>query len=128
MIAKYFFTKAILNRYNISQEELFSRKRKKRLARTRTIMWWALRKGGYSFPSIGQYFKRDHSTIVKVLKKNIELMTEGIQIYEDAKKENIFEDLGGDSKEYDIEIVKIPDYHKNKIVEIQRLVKKDEKN
>ncbi len=124
MIAKYFFTKAVLNRYDISQEELFSRKRKKRLARIRTIMWWALREGGYSFPSIGQYFKRDHSTIVKVLEKNIELKQAGHEIYQDAKNENIFEDLGGDSRNYDIEIVKIPDYKQNKIIEIQRLIKK----
>lgn len=119
MIAKYKFMKVISNEYSVSQESIMSRDRTKKLTEIRLVLWWALREAGYSYPAIGQYTRRDHSTVLKLLQRyEAGFREKGRKIYETLLKDDEWEG------KFEVETVKIPDYKQNKIVEIQRIIKK----
>jgi len=56
-------------RYNITWEELRSRRKPRRLARAREDIAVALRARGWSFPLIGKLLRKDHSTIVLMVQR-----------------------------------------------------------
>ena len=61
--------------FDISPEDLLSSKRRQRITHARMALYAGLRKRGWSYPRIGMFCNRDHSTILAAInraQKNLE--------------------------------------------------------
>ena len=106
-------------------EELLSKSRLHKLNRARVIMWQVMREYGYSFHRIGAICNRDHSTISHVLYLAApELIGMGKEMADKFKNVKVENKVEKYPEVYETITIKIPDYKKNKIVEIQKVVKK----
>lgn len=125
MLPKYTIMNKVCSELSIRPSELLSKKRYKKASKSRLIFWAALRSAGYSYPSIAEYTYRDRSTVSYLLKvADPEYLARGREIYESLKKVKV-DNLAEQYPElYEVETVRVPDYHQNKIVELQRVVKK----
>lgn len=125
MLKKYTIMKAVAEQSNVSVQQIISRSRLRSLNTVRIVLWSAMRAAGYSFPSIGEYTNRDHSTVSELLKKaKPELKAKGREIFDNLVENNIDNKVEQYPELYGVETVRVPDYHQNKIVEIQRIIKK----
>lgn len=121
MIAKYKYMEIITKEYDISQEQIISKSRDRKLKEIRLVLWWALREGGYSYPAIGRYTNRYSSTIIRLLRVNEGKYREKGKIINEILTKGLkYENLA----DFEVQIKKIPDYSQNKIIEIQRVIKK----
>lgn len=57
----------IAERHGALVSEMFSRCRSKHIVTARVEAWLYLRNHGWSYPSIGRLFDRDHTTVIQVL-------------------------------------------------------------
>ncbi len=60
--------------FDISPEDLLSSKRRQRITHARMALYAGLRKRGWSYPRIGMFCNRDHSTIIYGVRAAEELM------------------------------------------------------
>ena len=67
MIPKYMFMNEVSRQLDMTPSEIVCKSRKLKFRNARLILWAALREAGYSFPAIGDYTGRDHSTVNKLL-------------------------------------------------------------
>lgn len=120
MIPKYVYMKEVVERTGVTEKEIVSRSRENRIKKARLILWYAMRLDGYSYPAISRFTNRDHTTVMHLLKTCPE-------IYK-IKGEEVFSklalqiELPPPPPEY--EEVLVPDYKRNKIIKIQRPIKK----
>ena len=57
--------KRVIVSYRITKDELLSKKRNREFVESRQIIMYAMReKFGYTFREIGEYFNKDHSTMI----------------------------------------------------------------
>lgn len=121
MIAKYKYMEIINREFDVSHEQIISRSRKQILKDVRLVLWWALREGGYSYPAIGKYTGRDHSTILRLLNMYSGKYQEKGKIINEILTKGIeYKNLA----DFEVKTIKIPDYSQDKIIEIQRVIKK----
>lgn len=111
--------------YNVPEERIISKTRTADLRKLRLILWSALRSAGYSYPVIGKFTNRDHSTVNELLNRCDPLIkARGREIVETVKNrprtpyQNYY---------FVTETVKVPDYKQGKIIETQRIIKKIKK-
>lgn len=70
MINQFILINEIENYYHLKQGVLLKRTRTKTVAHARIVAMYVMRKlYNYSFMEIGDYFNRDHSTVIKNCKK-----------------------------------------------------------
>ena len=60
---------AVCEFYGMTREQLMAKDRHKLIARARAIAMRLVRDEGYSFPEIGTYFGRDHTTVMSACKR-----------------------------------------------------------
>lgn len=120
MIPKYEYMRKVVEKMGVTEAEILSRSRENRIKKARLVLWYAMRLDGYSYPAIARFTNRDHTTVMYLLKRCPE-------VYK-IKGEEVFAKVALDMElpppppEY--EEVLVPDYKQNKIVKIQRVVKK----
>lgn len=51
--------------YNVSVEAIHSGPRTPKICDARHTAWWLLREHGFTFQQIGEWYDRDHSTIIE---------------------------------------------------------------
>lgn len=123
MFPKYLYMREVVERTKVSEAEILSRSRTNRIKKARLVLWHAMRLDGYSYPAIGRYTNRDHTTIMYLMKRSPEVYKKsGEAVY---NKVALQKDMPPPPPEY--EEVLVPDYKQNKIVKIQRVVKKSKK-
>lgn len=125
MIPKYMIMNEVSRQLDMSPSEIICRSRKLKYRNARVILWSALREAGYSYPAIGSYTGRDHST-VNVLLKTCEPVyrDKGKEIYDRVAIQQVDDRLEKYPDLYEVVTVKIPDYKQNKIIEKQIVIKK----
>lgn len=125
MIPKYMIMNEVSRQLDMPPSEIICRSRKLKYRNARVILWAALREAGYSYPAIGSYTGRDHST-VNVLLKTCEpaYRDRGKEIYDRVAMQQVDDRLEKYPDLYDVVTIKVPDYHKNIVVEKQVVVKK----
>lgn len=123
MIPKYVYMREVVERTGVKEAEILSRSRENRVKRARLILWQALRLDGYSYPAIGRFTNRDHTTVMYLLKRSPDICK--IRGEEVFAKVALDIELPPPPPEY--EEVLVPDYKQNKIVKIQRPIKNQKK-
>ena len=59
--------RAICERYNVTSAKLTGPQRD--IFKARAVLCWLLRRHGFSYPQIGMFLKRDHTTIINAVKR-----------------------------------------------------------
>lgn len=119
MIPKYAYMQEVVNRMQVSEDEILSRSRLRRVKQARLVLWTAMRLDGYSYPAIGRFTNRDHSTVMHLIKSSPEAFRKkGEQIY------NWLANQVEIPEEVEEKIIKVPNYKQNKIEEIQQVIRK----
>ena len=54
----------VSERTGITTKQIMGRSREKNIARARQLAMWGARQKGISFPEIGRFFGRDHTTVM----------------------------------------------------------------
>lgn len=125
MIPKYMIMNEVSRQLNMRPSEVVCRSRKLKYTTARKILWAALKAAGYSYPTIGDYTGRDHSTVNKLLQLCEPIyLAKGQEIYDKVSMMEVDDRIEKYPDLYEVETIKIPDYKQSKIVEIQRVVKK----
>lgn len=125
MIPKYMFMREVAQMLNIQPSEIVCKSRKLKFINARLILWSALREAGYSFPAIGEYTGRDHSTVSKLLQTCEPIYRQlGKEVYDKVSSQKVEDKTERYPDLYEVKILKIPDYKENKIIEKQIVIKK----
>lgn len=125
MIPKYMFMNEVSRQLDMTPSEIVCKSRKLKFRNARLILWSALREAGYSYPAIGSYTGRDHSTVNKLLRTCEPIYrTRGKEIYDRVAMQQVDDRLTQYPDLYYVQTIKIPDYKQNKIIEKQIVVKK----
>lgn len=128
MIPKYMFMREVAQMLNLQPSEIVQKSRKLKFRNARLILWSALREAGYSFPAIGEYTGRDHSTVSKLLQTCEPIYRQlGKEVYDNVSCQKVEDKTERYPDLYDEITIKIPDYRNNKIVE-KKIIKKIVKN
>ena len=101
---------AVSEVFGVSVREIMSPSRERRLARTRfAIYYLAWLNTRHSFPSVGRYMGRDHTTIMHGRTRAIELIRKDDRLgMHDLRGEKSFKQLVNEAKEraFEMEVVK----------------------
>lgn len=62
--------KKVSHESGVPTMEIHGRSRSKKIFSARVLVYKALREEGYSYPEIGKLMERDHTTVLRVLRKN----------------------------------------------------------
>lgn len=125
MIPKYMFMREVAKMLNLQPSEITQKSRKLKFRNARLILWSALREAGYSYPAIGDYTGRDHSTVNKLLQTCEPIYRQlGKEVYDKVSAQKIEDKTERYPDLYEVKILKIPDYKQNKIIEKQIVIKK----
>lgn len=125
MIPKYMIMNEVSRQLDMPPSQIVCKSRKLEFRNARLILWSALRGAGYTFPAIGDYTGRDHSTVSKLLQTCEPVYRDrGREIYDRVAMQQVDDRLEKYPDLYDVVTVKVPDYKQNKIVEKQVVVKK----
>ena len=125
MIPKYMFMREVAKMLNLQPSEIIQKSRKLKFRNARLILWSALREAGYSFPAIGEYTGRDHSTVSKLLQTCEPIYRQlGKEVYNKVSSQKVEDKTERYPDLYEVKILKIPDYKQNKIIEKQMVIKK----
>lgn len=125
MIPKYMIMNEVSRQLDLQPDEIVQKSRKLKFRNARLILWSALREAGYSYPAIGNYTGRDHSTVSKLLQTCEPVYrARGREVFDRVAMQQIDDRILRYPDLYNVVTVKIPDYHKNIVVEKQVVVKK----
>lgn len=125
MIPKYMIMNEVSRQLDLQPDEIVQKSRKLKFRNARLILWSALREAGYSYPAIGNYTGRDHSTVSKLLQTCEPVYrARGREVFDRVAMQQIEDRILRYPDLYNVVTVKIPDYHKNIVVEKQVVVKK----
>lgn len=125
MIPKYMIMNEVSRQLDLQPSEIVQKSRKLKFRNARLILWSALREAGYSYPAIGDYTGRDHSTVSKLLQTCEPVYrARGKEIFDRVSMQQVDDRLMRYPDLYDVITVKIPDYKQNKIIEKQMVIKK----
>lgn len=59
-------------KHNVKMSDILSRSRKAHIARARHEAFYLSRRDGFSYPKIGRFFGRDHTTVMHGIKRHLE--------------------------------------------------------
>jgi chromosomal replication initiator protein len=59
----------VCKRFGVRFDELLGKGRHAHLAQARHVLAWLLRQRGLSYPAIGKYLNKDHTTIMSAVRK-----------------------------------------------------------
>lgn len=59
-------------RHGITRDDILSRKKSRHIVEARNHCFWHFRQSGKSYPQIGRFFNRDHTTVLHGVRKFID--------------------------------------------------------